>query len=202
MTERRSARPQNDECRIDSFAQTWSVLSGAGDARARRARRWPRSTASGRRDDRGIQLFDPPFDKSPLDPGYIKGYVPGVRENGGQYTHAAIWAVMAFAEMGDGDARLGAFDMLNPINHAVDPGGGRGYKVEPYVVAADVYGVRRMRAAAAGPGTPARPAGCTARDRIAARPAPRGRALRSRHACRTLGRRLRRPIATARPNTR
>ena len=116
-----------------------------------------------RRDAGIIQLFDPPFDKSALNPGYIKGYVPGVRENGGQYTHAAIWTVMAFARMGDHAARLGTLrddQPRPPRRHARTDIAT--YKVEPYVVAADVYAVRRTPAAAAGPGTPAPPAGCIA----------------------------------------
>src|SRR5437764_6807004 len=86
-----------------------------------------------------IKLLDPPFDKSALNPGYIKGYVPGVRENGGQYTHAAIWSAIAFAALGDGDKAAALFAMLNPITHASTPAGVQRYKVEPYVVAADVY---------------------------------------------------------------
>jgi cellobiose phosphorylase len=88
-----------------------------------------------------IQLFDPPFDKSTLNPGYIKGYVPGVRENGGQYTHAAIWLVMAFAAMGDTEKTWELIRMINPVNHGSDKEGVKEYKVEPYVMAADVYGV-------------------------------------------------------------
>ena len=129
------------ECQIDSIAQSWSVLSGAGDpVRARQAMQ-SLDQRLVRRDTAIVQLLDPPFDKSPLNPGYIKGYVPGVRENGGQYTHAAIWAAMAFAELGDAARAWEVFDMINPVNH------GRGaesisiYKVEPYVVAADVYAV-------------------------------------------------------------
>ena len=130
----------NDECQIDSIAQSWSVLSGAGEeGRARQAmdsvdRRLVR------RDARLIQLFDPPFDKSELDPGYIKGYSPGVRENGGQYTHAAIWTAMAFAALKDPKRAWEAFTLLNPITHGATPSGVRLYKTEPYVVAADVYG--------------------------------------------------------------
>ncbi len=93
-----------------------------------------------RRDDGLVRLLDPPFDTSPLDPGYIKGYVPGVRENGGQYTHAAIWAAMAFAELGDGRA-WDVWNLINPIAHARSPSRTETYKVEPYVVAADVYAV-------------------------------------------------------------
>jgi cellobiose phosphorylase len=88
-----------------------------------------------------IQLFDPPFDKSEQDPGYIKGYPPGVRENGGQYTHAAIWTVMAFAEMGDNSRAWELFRMINPIRHGSTPSQIATYKVEPYVVAADVYAI-------------------------------------------------------------
>jgi cellobiose phosphorylase len=92
-----------------------------------------------RRDHALIQLLDPPFDKSPLNPGYIKGYVPGVRENGGQYTHAAIWAAMAFAALGDSRRAWELLAMINPVNHASSPAGVATYKVEPYVIAADVY---------------------------------------------------------------
>jgi cellobiose phosphorylase len=94
-----------------------------------------------RRDHNLIQLLDPPFDKSDLDPGYIKGYVPGVRENGGQYTHAAIWTAMAFAALGDGSRAWELMAMINPINHASSPEEIAIYKGEPYVVAADVYAV-------------------------------------------------------------
>ena len=94
-----------------------------------------------RRDARLIQLLDPPFDKSELNPGYIKGYVPGVRENGGQYTHGAIWTVMAFAAMGDAKRAWELFTLINPVTHADTPEAIAVYRVEPYVVAADVYAV-------------------------------------------------------------
>jgi len=94
-----------------------------------------------RRDDRLILLFTPPFDKTTHDPGYIKGYLPGIRENGGQYTHAALWAVWAFAELGQGDLAEALFHLLNPIYHSDTPEKVERYRVEPYVVAADVYGV-------------------------------------------------------------
>ncbi len=132
---------QNPECQIDSLPQSWAVLCGRGD---------PERAAQGlaavddrlvRRDKGLIQLFDPPFDDSHLEPGYIKGYVPGVRENGGQYTHAAVWTVMAFAEKGEANKAWELFDLINPINHATDPASTARYRVEPYVVAADVYGV-------------------------------------------------------------
>jgi cellobiose phosphorylase len=129
----------NPECRIDSISQSWSVLSGAGDAK--RARRAMEALDSHlvRRDDSLIQLLDPPFDQSSLDPGYIRGYVPGVRENGGQYTHAAIWASMAFAELGDARRAWELLTMINPVNHTLSGQEAAIYKVEPYVVAADVY---------------------------------------------------------------
>jgi len=130
---------QNDECRIDSISQSWAVLSGsAPTGRAERAMDSVRSHLV-RRDARVILLLTPPFDASHLDPGYIKGYVPGVRENGGQYTHAAIWVVMAVAALGSGDEAVELFHMLNPVNHARTPADVTRYKVEPYVVAADVY---------------------------------------------------------------
>ena len=131
----------SQECRIDSIAQTWAVLSGAADAsRARRAMSSVEEFLV-KRSDGLILLFTPPFDKSPLDPGYIKGYLPGVRENGGQYTHAAAWVVAAFADLGEGDKAAELFSLLNPVNHAATRAGVYRYKVEPYVAAADVYAV-------------------------------------------------------------
>ena len=128
-----------DECQIDSIAQSWSVLSGvAGTERARSAMS-ALDDRLVRRADGLIQLLDPPFDTSDLDPGYIRGYVPGVRENGGQYTHGAIWAAMAFAAMGDGERAWELATMMNPANRARTPQDVATYKVEPYVVAADVY---------------------------------------------------------------
>ncbi|MCR4308755.1 MAG: cyclic beta 1-2 glucan synthetase [Deltaproteobacteria bacterium] len=129
----------NAECRIDSIAQSWSVLSGAGDPGRSRMAMDAVDQRLVRRDDVLIQLLDPPFDKSALNPGYIKGYVPGVRENGGQYTHAAIWAAMAFAALGDSRRAWELLGMINPVTHSKSPEGIAIYKVEPYVVAADVY---------------------------------------------------------------
>ena len=129
----------NPECRIDSIAQSWSVLSGAGDAGRSRMAMAAVDQRLVHRDHALIQLLDPPFDKSDLNPGYIKGYVPGVRENGGQYTHAAIWAAMAFAALGDSRRAWELLAMINPVNHAASPAAVANYGVEPYVVAADVY---------------------------------------------------------------
>ncbi|MDH4232355.1 MAG: cyclic beta 1-2 glucan synthetase, partial [Nitrospirota bacterium] len=131
----------NPECRIDSIAQSWSVLSGAGDSGHSRMAMEAVDKLLVRREHGLIQLLDPPFDKSDLNPGYIKGYVPGVRENGGQYTHAAIWAAMAFAVLGDSSRAWELLAMINPVNHGKTREEIATYKVEPYVVAADVYAV-------------------------------------------------------------
>jgi cyclic beta-1,2-glucan synthetase len=129
----------NVECQIDSIAQSWAVLSGAGDDERSRMAMEAVSQRLVRREHGLIQLLDPPFDKSDLNPGYIKGYVPGVRENGGQYTHAAIWVAMAFAALGNNRRAWELLPMLNPVNHAMSPEAVAAYKVEPYVVAADIY---------------------------------------------------------------
>ena len=131
---------QNDECRIDSLAQSWAVLSGAVPQQfAERAMDAVR-TALVVRGSNLLLLFDPPFDRSAQDPGYIKGYPPGVRENGGQYTHAAAWVIMALARLGSGDEVAELFHMLNPINHTRTAADVERYKAEPYVMAGDVYG--------------------------------------------------------------
>jgi cellobiose phosphorylase len=129
----------NPECQIDSIAQSWSVLSGAGDAERSRMAMEAVDQRLVRRDDELIQLLDPPFDKSTLNPGYIKGYVPGVRENGGQYTQGAVWAAMAFAALNDSRRAWELLAMINPVNHARSPEKIATYKVEPYVASADVY---------------------------------------------------------------
>ncbi|MBC7804026.1 MAG: hypothetical protein H7Y16_09150, partial [Candidatus Parcubacteria bacterium] len=131
----------NVECQIDSIAQSWSVLSGAGDSE--RAQQAMRSLDQRlvRRDHALVQLLDPPFNSAELNPGYISGYVPGVRENGGQYTHAAIWAAMAFAALGDSARAWELLGMINPLHHGESPERTAVYKVEPYVIAADVYAV-------------------------------------------------------------
>ncbi|CAM5299590.1 Cyclic beta 1-2 glucan synthetase OS=Rhodanobacter lindaniclasticus OX=75310 GN=B1991_15675 PE=4 SV=1 [Rhodanobacter lindaniclasticus] len=131
----------NTECRIDSIAQSWSVLSGIGSPERRQQAMESLDRHLVRRDAGLVQLLDPPFDKTPMDPGYIKGYVPGVRENGGQYTHAAIWATMAFAELGDSARAWELLHLINPVNHGLDAAQMDVYKVEPYVVSADVYAV-------------------------------------------------------------
>lgn len=131
----------NAECRIDSISQSWSVLSGAGDPTRSRTAMKAVDERLVRRDHGLVQLLDPPFDTSGLDPGYIRGYVPGVRENGGQYTHGAIWAAMAFAALGERERAWELLTLINPVNHASSAPGVATYKVEPYVVAADVYAV-------------------------------------------------------------
>ena len=131
---------QNDECQIDAIPQAWAVISGlASPARTQSAmdavqRRLVRTG------EKVIQLFDPPFDKGALQPGYIKGYVPGIRENGGQYTHAATWVALATALQGRGDRATELWNLINPIYHATTAEEVERYKVEPYVVCADVYG--------------------------------------------------------------
>ena len=130
----------NDECRIDAIAQSWAVISGAGEPE--RARRAIAAAARHlmRDDDRLVRLLWPAFDATPRDPGYIKAYPPGIRENGGQYSHAAAWAGIAFAMLGDGDAAKEVFDRLNPIAHAPDRAGAERYRLEPYAVAGDIAG--------------------------------------------------------------
>jgi cyclic beta-1,2-glucan synthetase len=132
---------QNEECRIDSISQSWAVLSRAANPR----RALQGLTEADKRlvntKDMLIQLLDPPFDKSALNPGYIKGYVPGIRENGGQYTHAAIWMIMAQASLGNAKRAWELMNLVNPINHANTPEKAAAYKTEPYVAAADVYSI-------------------------------------------------------------
>lgn len=129
----------NKECQIDSLPQSWAALTGIGDPERTRSAMEAVAERLVRRDKKLIQLFDPPFDNSALEPGYIKGYVPGVRENGGQYTHGAIWTVMAFAALGDVSRAWDLFQLINPIRHGETSIDIARYKVEPYVIAADVY---------------------------------------------------------------
>ncbi|WP_308632657.1 GH36-type glycosyl hydrolase domain-containing protein [Massilia sp. YIM B02763] len=132
---------QNDECRIDSISQSWGVLSGAADPQRARQAMGEVDAHLVRRDAGLIQLLDPPFDKGVLDPGYIRGYVPGVRENGGQYTHAAIWTAMAFARLRDTERAWELLRMINPANHTGTLEACAVYKAEPYVMTADIYAV-------------------------------------------------------------
>ncbi len=132
---------QNEQCRIDSIAQSWSVLSGAGESERCASAMNALDEHLVRREARLVQLLDPPFDHPDPNPGYIAGYVPGVRENGGQYTHAAIWAAMAFAEQGDARRAWELFRLICPVNHGTTPEQVAVYRAEPYVVAADVYAV-------------------------------------------------------------
>jgi cyclic beta-1,2-glucan synthetase len=131
---------EGEECQIDAIAQSWAILS-KGSRHPERVARAMEAVSSRLIDPEGqlIRLFTPPFDKTLQDPGYIKGYPPGIRENGGQYTHAALWTVWAFAALGDGDRAVELFELLNPITHTDTPEKAAHYRVEPYVVAADVY---------------------------------------------------------------
>jgi cyclic beta-1,2-glucan synthetase len=131
----------SEACRIDSIAQSWAVLSGAADPARARAAMAALEAELVRPADQLALLFTPPFDQGTHDPGYIRGYPPGLRENGGQYSHAAMWAILAFAKLGEADKAHALFALLNPINHALTPEATERYAVEPYVVAADVYSV-------------------------------------------------------------
>ncbi len=132
---------QNEECRIDSLAQSWGVLTGAAAKdRATQAMEAVHRMLV-KEDERLILLFTPPFDRTDKDPGYIKGYLPGIRENGGQYTHAAMWTIWAFADLGEADTAVSLYRLMNPIYRADTAEKAARYKVEPYVISADVYGV-------------------------------------------------------------
>jgi cellobiose phosphorylase len=131
---------QNDECQIDAIPQAWAVISGVAKATRTRSAMDAVQQRLVRSGDKLIQLFDPPFDKGTLQPGYIKGYVPGIRENGGQYTHAATWVALATALQGRGDRAMELWNLINPVYHATTAKEVQHYKVEPYVVCADVYG--------------------------------------------------------------
>lgn len=132
---------QNQECQIDAISQSWSVISGAADPTRARIAMDSMERHLVKREEGLIRLLAPPFDSSPLEPGYIKGYVPGVRENGGQYTHGVVWTILAKAMQGDGDKAWELFNMINPINHGRTWYEISRYKTEPYVMAADVYTV-------------------------------------------------------------
>jgi cellobiose phosphorylase len=131
---------ENDECQIDAIPQAWAVISGVANPAHVQSAMDAVQKRLVRIDDKLIQLFDPPFDKGSLEPGYIKGYVPGIRENGGQYTHAATWVALATALQGCGDRAVELWNLINPVYHAATPKDVQRYKVEPYVACADVYG--------------------------------------------------------------
>lgn len=130
---------ENEDCKIDSISQSWSVLSGAGETKRAHTAMESAYKHLVEKEVGIIQLLKPAFDKADVNPGYIKGYVPGVRENGGQYTHAAIWMILAFARLGNNERVWELLNMINPLNHGKTPEEIATYKVEPYVVAADVY---------------------------------------------------------------
>ncbi len=132
----------NSECRIDAISQSWSVISGGGDLGRSNTALASLDKYLVKRGAGLIQLLDPPFNNSTLEPGYIKGYLPGVRENGGQYTHAAIWSVMAFAQAGNAQKTYELLQLINPVNHGRTAAEIAVYKTEPYVMAGDVYGVQ------------------------------------------------------------
>lgn len=135
---------ENEECRIDSISQSWGVISGAADNDKKYISMESLENHLIDKENGIIKLLDPPFEKTKIEPGYIKSYLPGVRENGGQYTHAAMWAIMAFAKLGFGDKAVEYYRMINPIEHARTKETARKYKVEPYVIAADVYGAESL----------------------------------------------------------
>ncbi len=135
---------ENEECKIDSIAQSWSVISNAGDNDKKYISMESLENYLIDRENGIIKLLDPPFEKSKLEPGYIKAYLPGVRENGGQYTHAAVWTIIAETMLGFGDKALELYRMINPIEHARTKDAVNKYKVEPYVIAADIYGAKNL----------------------------------------------------------
>ncbi len=140
ITEKYCGSLQNEECRIDSITQSWAVISKAGDNDKKYISMESLENHLIDTENGIIKLLDPPFNKSKLEPGYIKAYLPGVRENGGQYTHAAIWVIIAENLLGFGDKALEIYRMINPIEHTRTKEASNKYKVEPYVIAADIYG--------------------------------------------------------------
>ena len=135
---------ENDECRIDSIAQSWSVISNAGDNDKKYISIESLENHLVDKENGIIKLLDPPFEKGKLEPGYIKAYLPGVRENGGQYTHASCWAIMAEAMLGFGDNATFLYKMINPIEHTRTREAVQKYKVEPYAIPADIYGAGNL----------------------------------------------------------
>lgn len=136
---------ENEECRIDSISQSWGVISGAADNDKKYISMESLENHLIDTENGIIKLLDPPFNKTKLEPGYIKAYLPGVRENGGQYTHAAIWAIIAYSKLGFGDKVVELYRMINPIEHSRTKDAAKKYKVEPYVIAADVYGANNLQ---------------------------------------------------------
>ena len=136
---------ENDECKIDSIAQSWSVISNAGDNDKKYIAMESLENHLVDKENGIIKLLDPPFEKSNIEPGYIKSYLPGVRENGGQYTHAAIWVIIAVSMLGFGEKTFEFFRMINPIEHARTKETCKKYKVEPYIIAADIYGASNLQ---------------------------------------------------------
>ena len=135
---------ENEECRIDSIAQSWSVISGAGDMEKVLVAMESLEEYLMDKQTGIIKLLDPPFEKSDLEPGYIKAYLPGVRENGGQYTHSAVWAIIAFAMLKCKEKAVSSYKMINPIEHSNSKEKAMLYQVEPYVIAADIYGASNL----------------------------------------------------------
>lgn len=136
---------KNDECKIDSISQSWAVISDAGDNDKKYISIESLENHLIDKENGIIKLLDPPFEKSKLEPGYIKAYMPGVRENGGQYTHGAIWTIIAEAMLGFGNKAVELFKTINPIEHSKTKDMANKYKVEPYVIAADVYGHKNLK---------------------------------------------------------
>ena len=135
---------ENEECRIDSISQTWGVISDAADNDKKYISMESLENHLIDKENGIIKLLDPPFYKTKLEPGYIKSYLPGVRENGGQYTHAALWVIYAYTKLGFGDKALEYFRMINPIEHARTKDEARKYKVEPYSIPADIYSAENL----------------------------------------------------------
>ena len=135
---------QNEECRIDSIAQSWACLSNAGDNDKKYIAMEALEKYLVIKEAGIIKLLDPPFEKGNLEPGYIKSYLPGVRENGGQYTHSAIWVIIAFAKLKLEDKSFMYFNMINPIEHSNTKDRAEKYKIEPYIIPADIYGSQNL----------------------------------------------------------
>lgn len=136
---------ENEECRIDSISQSWGIISGGADSDKKHISMESLENHLIDTENGIIKLLDPPFNRTKLEPGYIKAYLPGVRENGGQYTHAAIWVIIAYTILGLGDKAVEYYRMINPIEHARTKEAAIKYKVEPYVISADIYGAENLK---------------------------------------------------------